>query len=131
MGNIQTFVSNLAAEYKELIPHYNAQHAQFIFYTGACFRLLRLAMAWAVLLFLVFMFLVEAQPVPVGKSHQGAGAVSGAAAWISSAVLLWVLIYPAGFLQEPLSLFTTWPRQVLGLVFSGLLGWTLSKWQKF
>lgn len=131
IGNIRPFVDNLAAEYDELTPHYNAQHAELIFYTGLCFRFLRLAMVFAGLLFLVFMFLVEAQPVKSKRSHVWNGALSGGLAWMASVLLVMLLIYPTGFLQESLSLVITWPRQVLGLVFSALLGWTLSKWQKF
>ena len=131
MGNIRPFVDNLAAEYENLTPHYNAQHAEFIFYTGLCFRLLRTAMALAMVLFLAFMFLVEAQPLRGGRSHVWNGALSGAIAWAGSMLLMVLLIYPTGLLKESVSLFTTPERQLLGLVFSALLGWTLSKWQKF
>ena len=131
MGNIRPFVDNLAAEYDELTPHYNAQHAQFIFYTGISLRLLRLAMAVAVLLFLVFMFLIEAHPVKEIRSHLFNGVVSGVLAWVAAGILFVLLIYPTGFLQDILHQFTTIERQLLGVVFSGLLGWTLTKWQKF
>ncbi len=131
MGNIRPFVDNLAAEYEELTPHYNAQHAELIFYTGLCFRFLRLSMVFAILLFLVFMFLVEAHPVKEQKTHVYNGALSGGLAWLCSVILIGLLIYPTGFLNESLCIFTSLPRQVLGFVFSMLLGWTLSKWQKF
>ena len=131
MGNIRPFVDNLSAEYDELTPHYNAQHAQFIFYTGISLRLLRLVMALAMLLFLVFMFLVEAHPVKEQRSHLLNGVLSGVLAWAAACVFLVLLIYPTGFLQEGLYQFTTIERQLLGIVFSGLMGWTLSKWQKF
>ena len=131
MGNIRPFVDNLAAEYEELTPHYNAEHAEFIFYTGLCFRLLRMIMALAMVLFLVFMFLVEAQPLRDIRSHVWNGALSGAMAWGGSILLMALLIYPTGLLKESVSLFTTPERQLLGLIFSTLLGWTLSKWQKF
>ena len=131
MGNIRPFVDNLAAEYEELTPHYNAQHAQFIFYTGISLRLLRLSMAFAMLLFLTFMFFVEAHPVKEDRSHLLSGVVSGALAWAAAGLLFVLLVYPTGFLQAVLHQFTTIEWQLLGLVFSGLLGWTLSKWQKF
>lgn len=131
MGNIRPFVDNLAAEYDELTPHYNAQHADFIFYTAVSARLLRLAMALALLLFLGFMLLVEARPVRQSRSHEWQGALSGSLAWILSVGVFFLLLYPAGFLQQSVSDFTTPERQILGFIFSGLLGWTLSKWQKF
>lgn len=131
MGNIRPFVDNLAAEYEDLTPHYNAQHASFIFYTGVSLRLLRIGMIFAGFLFLLFMFLVEAQPVRQEPSHMWTGALSGALAWIGAAILLCILIYPTGFLQESLQLFSSMERQILGAVFCALLGWTLSKWQKF
>ena len=131
MGSIRSFADSLAAQYSDLNLHYNASHAEFIFYTGVCFRLLRLSMAFAMLLFLVFMFLVEAHPSRAVRSHVWSGALSGAVAWGCSVILIGLLVYPTGLLQESLSVFTTLERQLLGLVFSMLLGWTLSKWQKF
>ena len=131
MGNIRPFADRLGAQYSELTLHYNAQHAELIFYTGLCFRLLRLSMAFAVLFFLIFMFLVEAQPLRSARSHAFSGVVSGALAWGGSAGLFALLVYPTGLLQQSVAVFTTPQRQLLGLVFSMLLGWTLSKWQKF
>jgi len=131
MGNIRPFADNLAAQYNDLTLHYNAQHAELIFYTGLCYRLLRLSMAFAVLLFFIFMFLVEARPVRSSGLAAVSGAVSGMLAWVSSMVLLVLLIYPVGILQESLAVVTTSERQLLGLAFSVLLGWTFSKWQKF
>ena len=131
MGNIRPFADNLAAQYKELTLHYNAQHAELIFYTGLCFRLLRLSMAFAAVLFFIFMFLVEAHPVRISGLEVCSGAVSGLLAWVASMVLLLVLIYPVGILHETLAVVTTPERQLVGLAFSILLGWTFSKWQKF
>ncbi len=130
-GNMRPFMDNLAAEYDELSIHYNAQHADLVFYTGVCSKLLRLVMAFALLLFLGFMFLVEAYPVRGGKSHVWGGAVSGLLAGIASCLFIGVLVYPTGLLQEVMHTFTTPEKQLLVFVFCTLFGWTLSKWQKF
>ncbi|MBP3514570.1 MAG: hypothetical protein J6J74_08860, partial [Elusimicrobiaceae bacterium] len=59
------------------------------------------------------------------------GALSGVLAGVCSGAFFAVMLYPTGFLSEAARLFTTPERQILVLVFCGLLGWTLSKWQKF
>lgn len=129
--NIVPFTDNLSAEYEQLTPHYNAQHARLIVYTGLCAKMLRLGMVFAGVLFLAFMFFVEAYPEKKAQSHYGAGVLSGLLAAGVSCALAAVLLYPAGFLSEPLRAFTTPERQFIVFVFCGLLGWTLSKWQKF
>ncbi|WP_428070967.1 hypothetical protein [Candidatus Avelusimicrobium alvi] len=131
INNIRPFVDNLATEYPALTPHYNAQHAALLFYTGLCSKLLNLAVIFALLLFLAFMFLVEAYPGGRGRAHYAGGAVSGVLAGLASCVFFAVLVYPTGFLAEAAAQFTTPGRQLLMLAFCGLFGWTLSKWQKF
>jgi len=129
--NIVPFTDNLSAEYEHLTPHYNAQHAQLIVYTSICAKMLRLGMVLAGVVFLAFMFLVEAYPEKKAHGHYGAGVVSGLLAAGVSFVLALVLLYPAGFLSEPLRVLTTPERQFIVFVFCGLMGWTLSKWQRF
>jgi len=131
INNIRPFIDNVASEYDNITAHYNAQHAQLIFYTGVCAKLLRLSFLIAGILFLAFMFLVEAYPSVQPRSHSLGGAVCGILAAVGACILLAVLIYPTGLLNEHVAQITTWGRQVLLVVFSGLLGWTLSKWQKF
>lgn len=129
MRNISPLVDSLAAEYEDLLPHYNEQHARLLFYTGLYAKLLRALGILSLLGFLAFMFLVEA--TPVAQSHAWGGLFAGILAGILSAALVAAVLYPAGVLGEHFPLFTTWHRQVLLLVFCALLGWTLSKWQKF
>ncbi len=131
INNIRPLMDNLAAEYAGLIPRYNAQHAQLLFYTGLCAKLLHLATIGALLAFLAFMFLVEAYPSNRTRAHYLGGVVSGVLAGAVACGFFAVLVYPTGLLSEAISQFTTLGRQVLLLVFCGLFGWTLSKWQKF
>ena len=129
INNIRPFVDNLNAEYEDLTPHYNEQHAQMLFYVGFASKLVRILGALALLGFIAFMFLVEAFPYEQG--HALGGLLSGIFAGILSAGVLAALIYPVGHLADVFVYFTTWHRQVLLLAFSGLMGWTFSKWQKF
>ncbi|MDO5765099.1 MAG: permease-like cell division protein FtsX [Elusimicrobiales bacterium] len=131
VGNVGPLVDNLASEYEKLSPRYNAEHARLVFYTGLCAKFLRLALLFAGLLFLAFMFLVEAYPAAGARAHHVSGALSGVLAGVCSCAFFAVMLYPTGFLSEAARLFTTPERQILVLVFCGLLGWTLSKWQKF
>lgn len=129
-SNADLFVGNLAAEYKDVSPKYNQAHAQMLFYTGLCYKFFNMAVALAVLLFLGFMFLVEAYPAgPV--SHAKGGAWAGVLAGVLSVAFFAVMLYPAGVLQPVFESFTSWERQLLLCAFCGLFGWTLSKWQKF
>jgi len=129
LNNIRPFVDNLNAEYEDLTPHYNEQQARLLFYVGFASKLIRILGALALLGFIAFMFLVEAFPYEQG--HALGGLLSGILAGVLSAGVLGVLIYPLGHLADVFAYFTTWHRQVLLLVFSGLMGWTFSKWQKF
>ena len=131
MHNVEALLANLTAEYKGLTPHYRAEHARLVFATGLCVKALRTAMLFAALLFLAFMFMVEAYPSQAPKSHMISAVLSGVLAGVGAGLFFVLLIYPTGFLHTALQTFTTWPRQVLLLVFCALLGWTLSKWQKF
>ena len=129
IANIGPLVDNLGSEYEDLTPHYDMAHAQLMFRAELYAKLLRGLGALILLGFLIFMFLVEAAPFP----QQGAwgGVISGVLAGVLSGGLLVGALYPVGLLTDMLPYFTTWPRQILLVVFCGLLGWTLSKWQKF
>ena len=129
INNIRPFVDNLDAEYEDLTPHYNEQHAQMLFYVGLAAKIVRVLGGLSLLVLLAFMFLVEAFPYEQG--HAWGGLCSGILAGGLSAVVLGALIYPVGPLADVFAYFTTWHRQVLLLVVIGLLGWTFSKWQKF
>ena len=131
INNIRPFVDNLAAEYPALTPHYSEAHAALLFYTGLSGKLLHVSVVFALLLFLAFMFLVEAYPSAEARKHYLGGAVSGVLAGVASCAFFAVLVYPTGFLAQAMAEFTSWGRQLLMLAFCGLLGWTLSKWQKF
>lgn len=129
--NVVPFMENLAAEYSSLTPHYNAQHAQFSFYATTCAKLLRVLISVTLFIFLLFMFLIEAAPSDRVVSHSLGGAVSGVLAGILSALLMVGIIYPLGILSPTIAAFTTFEIQALLLAFCGLLGWSLSKWQRF
>lgn len=129
--NVSSLVANLVAEYKELMPHYNEEHAQLVFITGLCVKLLRTTMLLALLLFLAFMFLVEAYPSKKRVSHFVSGMFSGILAALSAMVLVALLVYPTGFLSQAVQQFVSPALEILLVVFCGLFGWTLSKWQRF
>ena len=131
INNVRLFVDNLVAQHKELIPHYNASHAQFIFYTGICAKMLRVVLVLTLLVFLTFMFLVEATPQTGEGGHHFGGALSGMLAAALACGLFAVLVYPTGFLAQAVAQFTSLGRELLLVAFCGILGWTLSKWQKF
>lgn len=129
--NVEPLIANLTAEYKGLTAHYNNEHAQLLFTTGLCLKLLRLSMGLTLLVFLVFMFFVEAYPSKQTRTHFMGGMISG----ILAALIAWgcfiLLIYPTGFLNDSLWTLTTPAQQILLTVFCAIFGWTLSKWQKF
>ena len=131
LRNVEALLANLTAEYKGVTAHYNASHAQLVFALGLGKKLLRLLLWFAGLLFLAFMFLVEAYPENKRNSHAAGAVWSGVLAYVGAVLFLAVLIYPTGLLSTALGTFTTPERQVLVFVFCGLLGWTLSKWQRF
>ncbi|MBR2082061.1 MAG: hypothetical protein IJ876_03505 [Elusimicrobiaceae bacterium] len=129
IANIRPLVDNLDAEYEELTPRYDAAHAQLLFQIGLYSKLLRGLGALALLGFLAFMFLVEA--APYAQQQALSGLFSGLLAGVLSGGILAAVVYPTGLLADMLAYFTTWPRQGLLVVFCGLFGWTLSKWQRF
>ncbi len=130
VSNIRPFAQNLAAEYPQLSIKYSAEEAALAFYSGVCLRAVNLACVLALVLFFAFMFMVEAYPSR-GQAHLGGGVVSALAAAVLSGAVWFALVYPAGVLVQPLEQFTSPERQLGIWVFCGLLGWTLSKWQKF
>ena len=130
INNIRPFAQNLQAEYPQLSLKYSLQHAQLAFYSGLCLRTINLASVFALVLFFAFMFMVEAHPSR-GKAHLTGGVFSALAAGLLSLGFFALLAYPTGFLMPALQHFTSVERQLGLLVFCGLFGWTLSKWQKF
>ncbi len=130
INNIRPFAQNLQSEYPQLTLKYSLQQAELAFYSGLCLRTLNLASVFALVLFFAFMFMVEAYPVR-GKAHVGGAVVSALLAGVLSLALFMLLVYPTGLLMPALQYFTSVERQLGILVFCGLLGWTLGKWQKF
>lgn len=131
INNIRPFVDNLTTEYPELSAKYSLVQADMLFAAGLCAKLLNLAVLFAVLLFLAFMFLVEAYPSSLTRNHQMAGVVSGGLAGLASCAFFALLIYPSGFLTEVFHNVISVEKQLLLLAFCGIFGWTLTKWQKF
>ncbi len=129
ISNIRPFVDNLQVQYKGLVAHYNAEQAQQLFYVGMCNKLLRGLCAGALLAFLAFMFLVEAAPYK--HPHWLSGLLSGLLAALVATGVVAVALYPIGLFKEFLTLFVVPWRQVSLWVSGCLLGWTLSKWQRF
>lgn len=129
MANIEALVDNLDSEYEALTPHYDAVHARMLFRVGLYAKFIRGLVALSVLGFLAFMFLIEAAPYT--QQQALSGLISGLIAGVLSGVLVAAVMYPAGILDDLFAYFTTWPRQGLLVVFCGLLGWVLSKWQRF
>lgn len=127
--HIEPLIDHLDDEYEALTPHYDMLHARLIYRVGLYAKLLRGLGALALLGFLTFMFLVEA--APYAQQHAWSGLFSGLLAAVLSGLLLLGAVYPVGLLTDLLTHFTTWPRQGLLIVFCGLLGWVLSKWQRF
>ena len=130
INNIQPFVQNIAAEYPQLSVKYAAEQAAMIFYSGLCLRVLQFTGVLALLCFVLFMFLVEAYPSRA-KSHSLADVLYGLLGGVCSLAAGALLIYPSGLLMPALQQFTSVERQLILLVFCGLMGWTLGKWQKF
>ena len=130
INNIRPFVQNLASEYPQLAPKYSPEQARLAFYSGLGLRTLNLGIVFALVLFFAFMFMVEAYPMR-GKGHLGSAVVSALVAGLLSLGFFALLTYPTGFLMPALQHFTSVERQLGILVFCGLFGWTLSKWQKF
>ncbi len=130
INNIRSFAQNLAAEYPQLSVKYSQEQADMAFYSGLCLRTLNLVCVFALVLFFAFMFMVEAHPVR-GKAHVATGVWSAVLAAVLSFAFVALLTYPTGLLSEALKHFTSIERQLSILIFSGLFGWTLSKWQKF
>ncbi|MBR3603514.1 MAG: permease-like cell division protein FtsX [Elusimicrobiaceae bacterium] len=130
ISNVRSFAQNLAAEYPQLSVKYSQAQADMTYYSGLCLHILNIACLLAFILFLVFMFMVEAYPLR-GKTHVGGAVVSAIGAGLLSLGVFVALVYPTGLLVPALHNFTSVERQLFLLVFCGLLGWTLSKWQKF
>lgn len=130
LHSVQMLTRQLAAQYPQLMARYVQQQADMAFYTGLCLRSVNVIAILSLAGFLVFMFLIEAYPVR-GKSHIPGTVLSALLACAASLAILLILLYPARYLTEQISHFTSLGRQAVLFVFCGLLGWTLGKWQKF
>jgi hypothetical protein len=130
INNVESFVQNLAAEYPQLSVKYSPEMAEMIFYSGLCLRIVNVAALLALVLWVAFMFMIEAYPSRGANHNAGAVWVALLAGGLSFAILA-VIVYPTGLLMPALENFTTIYLQMGLLVGCGLLGWTLSKWQKF
>ncbi len=130
INNARSFTQNLSAEYPQLSVKYSQTQADMAFYSGLCLRILNIACCLALVLFFVFMFMVEAYPLR-GKTHVMGAVLSSVGAGILSFIVFLVLAYPTGLLVPALEHFTSVERQISLCVFCGLFGWTLGKWQKF
>ena len=130
LHSVQMLTRQLAAQYPQLMARYVQRQADMAFYTGLCLRSVNVLAVLALVVFLIFMFLVEAYPVR-GKSHVPGTVLSALLAGAASLAVLLILLYPARYLTEQISHFTSLGRQGILLAFCGLLGWTLGKWQKF
>ena len=130
INNIRSFVQNLAAQYPQLSIKYSQEQADMAFYSGICLRLVNAAAILTLMLFICFMLMVEAYPVH-GPSHNLGAVGSALLAGVLSGAVLAIAVYPTGLLVQALSQFTSVARQAGLLVFCGLFGWTLGKWQKF
>lgn len=128
--NVQVLAQQLATQYPQLSVKYVKRQAEMVFYSGICLRAINTLAVLALVVFFIFMLLVEAHPLP-GNSHVFSVALSGILAGLLSLAVLAVLLYPAGFLDENLFRFTSVERQAGLWAFCGLLGWTLGKWKRF
>jgi len=131
MNNAEPLADSLAAEYAVLTPYYNRTHASFAFYAALCSKILRITLVVALLVFLLFMFLVEAAQAERSFAYTLGGVVSGMLAGVLAAGVMALFIFPTGLLVPAVAAFTTWGRQILLVTFCALMGWTLAKWQKF
>ncbi len=127
--NVQALADTLPTRIENAVVYYNASQARLLFYLALAVKLLRGLGILVLLSFLAFMFLVEAAPYP--QPYACSGLLAGLLASLLAAGLLAGILYPLGVLADFMAYATSWHRQVGVLVFSGLLGWTLSKWQKF
>ncbi|MBO7238302.1 MAG: hypothetical protein J6U96_03300 [Elusimicrobiaceae bacterium] len=127
---IEAFTQQLVTQYPQLSVKYSQQQADMVLHSGLCLRTLNIAAALILVLFLIFMFMVEAYPTQEKKYNAG-NMFAGLLAGLVACGLVVLLVYPTGLLAVSLQHFTTWERQICLLVFCGLLGWTLGKWKKF
>ncbi len=130
INNIRPFVQNIAAEYPQLSVKYSPEQADMIFYSGVCLHTLQLAAVFVLVLFVIFMFLVEAYPSR-GKVRTAADVLYAILAGALSLGVIALLVYPTGLLMPAIQHFTSVERQAVLLVFCALMGWTIGKWQKF
>ncbi len=127
--NVRALTDAWAARYEAFSVQVSHAQATLLFYAGLAAKLLRGLGILALISFLAFMFLVEAAPYP--QENAWSGLAAGLLAGVLSGVILAVGLYPLGLLTDFWVYATSWHRQVAVLVFSGLLGWSFSKWQKF
>ncbi len=130
INNMPLVAESLAAAYPQLSVKYSAVQAQAAFISGMLLRSVHVILVLALVLFVAFMFLVEAYPVR-GVTHVKGGVVSALLAWALSFGIVVLILYPLGLLADGLADFTSEIRQIGIAVFCALWGWTLGKWQKF
>ncbi len=129
ISNIRPLADQLRTMLPALALHYHPVQARLISYVGALLVSMRVIGGLIVLALLAFMFLVEAAPYP--SSHPFSGAISGILAALLAALCVGGVLYPWGLFYEAVHQFTALAEQLLWVVCSGLLGWTLAKWQRF
>ena len=129
LANITTFTESLAVQYPQVQVRFNQEHARLTANTSMFRNVFTLLQAVALFALLLFMFLVEASPVRAGNAW--AGVCSGLLAGVGACALMALLLYPTGLLPDIWRTLVSYKQQVVVLVFSGLLGWTFSKWQRF
>ena len=126
---IQSFTDSLAVQYPQIKVHYNKDHARLTANVGLFCKIMRLVQIIALLALVLFMFLVEA--FPVKANHAGAGVFSGLLAGVGACAVVAGILYPTGYLPDIWANLISVKQQILVLIFSGLLGWTFVKWQRF
>ena len=130
INTARSFTQNLAVQYPNLAVRSSSEQADMVRYSGLCLRCLNILTALTLVLFLIFMFMVEAYPVQEKKRNHGSAWIGLLAGMIAFGVIV-LIVYPTGLLADNLAKFTSWGRQLIVIFFCGLLGWTLGKWQKF
>ncbi len=129
ISNIGPLTGQWRTVYPSLSARYHSMQARQICYTGALLACMRVLGGIILLALLAFMFLIEA--APYAGSGTLSGAVSGVLAGVLAVLCVGGVLYPWGLFYEVVTQLVAWGQQILLVVFSGLLGWTLAKWQRF
>jgi hypothetical protein len=127
--NIESLTDSLAVHYPQINVRYNKEHARLTANASLFCKILNLVQWISLLALILFMFLVESHACKA--AHAGAGVFSGLLAGFCAGAVTAGLLYPTGYLPDIWAHLICVKEQVLLVVFSGLLGWTFSKWQRF